>query len=211
MFDTFIINLKSRDDRKDHILKEFQDKNIFNLTVIEAVKHSIGALGLWITVKGIVLQALNQELEMIIICEDDHKFTDMYNEACFLSAVEKAKNIDADLLLGGVSWFEDIVQVDEGIFWISRFNGLQFTVIFKKFYEKILDIDFDIYDNADIKLSLFTEQAFVIHPFISVQKEFGYSDITRKNGEQGWVNMLFDVSDKKIKQLGDVSSFYKNM
>ena len=48
-----------------------------------------------------------------------------------------------------------------------------------------------------------------MYPFISVQKEFGYSDVTPKNGEQGFVDKCFSETSERLRLLQDVETFYK--
>jgi len=44
---TYIINLKKRTDRLEHIRKEFAHRDEFNITIFEAFEHVTGAIGLW--------------------------------------------------------------------------------------------------------------------------------------------------------------------
>ena len=39
---TYVINLKKRPDRKEHILNEFIDKPEFEVKVVEAIEHTNG-------------------------------------------------------------------------------------------------------------------------------------------------------------------------
>jgi hypothetical protein len=58
-------------------------------------------------------------------------------------------------------------------------------ILFKQFYNAILETEFGEYDAADYKIAALTNNIFFIYPFISVQKEFGYSDATTKNNREG--------------------------
>ncbi|HOZ84835.1 MAG TPA: hypothetical protein PK191_05055 [Niabella sp.] len=42
---TFIINLAARTERKEHIRKEFAGRCEFNVSIVDAVSHTIGAIG----------------------------------------------------------------------------------------------------------------------------------------------------------------------
>lgn len=205
---TYVINLKEREERRQNILLEFENKKAFDLNIIDAIKCNNGAIGLWQTIEKIIHQAILNDYEMILICEDDHCFTKTFEQTLFLELVERANKYGADILLGGVSWFEDVIKFDQKLFWVSKFNGLQFTIIYKKFYQRILDAKFEDYDNADIKFSEISDKCFLIHPFISTQKEFGYSDVTIKNAERGWVTSLFNSTNTKLDQLNQVYKFY---
>ncbi|PTS97819.1 hypothetical protein DBR11_16345, partial [Pedobacter sp. HMWF019] len=63
----------------------------------------------------------------------------------------------------------------------------------------------------DYKISYLAEKKFVIYPFISTQKEFGYSDVTTQNNIVGRVTKIFDDVIEKFSQLDQVSSFYNTI
>jgi GR25 family glycosyltransferase involved in LPS biosynthesis len=43
---TYVINLREREDRLEHIYNQFSNRPEFNLTIVEAIKKKIGALDL---------------------------------------------------------------------------------------------------------------------------------------------------------------------
>ncbi|WEK18787.1 MAG: hypothetical protein P0Y49_18590 [Candidatus Pedobacter colombiensis] len=62
---TFIINLENRPERLENVLKEFVGRDEFEINIIKAVKHEIGAAGFF---KSIHL-AIRNELKNIL--DDD--------------------------------------------------------------------------------------------------------------------------------------------
>jgi len=208
---TFIINLKSRTDRKIHIEKEFAGRNEFSLSIIEACQHTIGSMGLWESLKKVTQSAIDKNFEYFLLCEDDHQFTQHYNfellQKCIGEAIEK----DADILCGGVSWFEDGFPVSENLFWVKKFSGLQFAVIFKKMYHKILDTDLSRHDAGDYKISELAYNKYFIHPFISTQKEFGYSDVTIRNDGTDRVEELFTTTGNNANIIRKIVSYYQSV
>lgn len=207
---TFVINLKKRLERKKYILKEFHQKSEFDVTVVEAHEHEIGAVGLWNSIKHVLENEVESKYEYIIICEDDHQFSDDYSKELLFSCIDEAKARNADILSGGVSWFNNAVPISENIIWVEKFSGFQFTIIFKSFFKIILEANFENSDDADFKTSALTANKFFIFPFISVQKDFGYSDVTPKNNEKGRVEMLFNNSLNKAKMANYLCSYYLN-
>lgn len=204
---TYVMNLRKRTDRRESILRQFAGREEFDLEIVDAIEHSTGAIGLWETLKHIINGA---RAEYILLCEDDHHFTEYYSTEILLDSIGKAVERNADILCGGVSWFEDSLQVSEGLFSVERFSGLQFTVIFRKFFPTILQAAFGPKDVADYKISQLSKDKLVIHPFISIQKEFGYSDVTQINNTEGRVDELFSKSDEHLQRLKEVQAFYKN-
>jgi len=204
----FAINLSSRTDRKEHIINQFMDKPEFTLTVVPAIEHQIGAVGLWQTIQQIVRGEAEKQNEYFILCEDDHTFTEQYSADLLHQSISHAAALKADMLSGGYSWFGNAIQVSGHLFWADKFNGMQFTVVFHKFYQAILDADFGEFVVPDISLSGITNNKFVMYPYISIQQEFGYSDVTSKNNEPGYVDGLFIATSQRLDTLSKVRDFY---
>ena len=207
-FFTHIVNLSHRLDRKEHIVAQFSNKPEFKTNIVSAIKHDRGAYGLWLTVKHIVEIEVNKGSEFFVFCEDDHEFTENYSYELLRESIIQAQSLNADILSGGYSWFDNAVQISDNLFWTDRFNGMQFTVIFRKFYQKILDADFGEKVVTDIQLSGITENKFVIYPYISVQKEFGYSDVTVSNEKEGYVDGIFKSAKERLNILNKVRNHY---
>ena len=204
---TYIINLKKRVDRRISILKEFEGRGEFDVTIVEACTHERGATGLWETIKHILQQSVSANHQYILICEDDHQFTEHYSSSKLFNCIADAISKGADILCGGVSWFEDAIGLGE-LFLVSKFSGLQFTIIFRKFFESVVSADFSNFDVADSKISAISRCKFVIHPFVSIQKEFGYSDATAKNNIVGRVEDLFSKSSESFQNMRLAKLFY---
>jgi hypothetical protein len=198
---TYVINLKERCDRLFHTKHQFSGKPEFEVTVVEAVKNDVGTIGLWQTIIRIVRSAAELKMDYILICEDDHQFTKFYQKEHLIKCIMEANAHSADVLLGGVSSLRSIIPVTQHLFWTERFTGLQFTVIFERFYGKLLSDDRLSDQPADHRISSLTTNKFFIYPFISVQKEFGYSDVTLTNNESGRVTELFDKASETVRYL----------
>jgi hypothetical protein len=61
---------------------------------------------------------------------------------------------------------------------------------------------------TDISLSTITENKFVIYPYISTQKEFGYSDVTSANTQDGYVDSIFEASMSRFEKMNKVRKYY---
>jgi glycosyl transferase family 25 len=106
----------------------------FHVTVVEAIQHEMGLIGLWYTMKNIIRNLIDLDEELILICQDDHQFTEHYSFDIIKDCIEKGKKLDADILLGGVSWFQSAIRSSKYLYWIEKFSGLQFAIIFKGFF-----------------------------------------------------------------------------
>lgn len=77
---TYVINLSNRSDRKEGILKEFSGRDEFSVTIIEGIKDKIGTRGLWLSIKNILENLVDDPVPFILLCEDDHQFTINYSK-----------------------------------------------------------------------------------------------------------------------------------
>lgn len=80
----YVINMKEREERKQHIVKEFEHKEEFELNLVEASVHPIGAVGLWNSMIRIVKMAKERGDDIIVICEDDHFLRKIILPSCCL-------------------------------------------------------------------------------------------------------------------------------
>lgn len=205
---TYAINLEKRTERKIHLLRQFKNKKEFDVKLVKAIETENGALGLWQTIIHIIKDLVQQDVDYILICEDDHQFTEHYSKDFLFDKITIAKEKKTDILIGGVSWFGNVLQIQDNLFWVDQFTGTQFIILFKDFYQKILNADFQNGDTADRVICALTENKLLIYPFISTQKEFGYSDATTKNNTDGYVTEIFDKSVAVMDNLVKVKKFY---
>ncbi|SHM45708.1 hypothetical protein [Mucilaginibacter sp. OK098] len=206
---TFIINLKSRPDRKEHIQYEFAGRDEFVIQVIEPITHQYPVISLWNTIKYVVSAATNNNDDYVLICEDDHIFTPQYSSEALRDAITEADELQADVLSGGISSLKGGLQMSEKLFWMEEFSGTQFIVIFRRFFQKILDADFNVSDTADYKIAALTDNKYFVFPFFSTQKSFGYSDVTPRNNTQVKVENLFRDTAVNVRILKETATFYE--
>lgn len=208
---TYVVNLKKRVDRREHVIQEFKGRDEFQLQIVEAFEHSFGALGLWCTIRHIVMDLAPSDADYVIICEDDIAFTDHYSRESLIESINEAQELNADILLGGVSWADDAVQISETLFWTNNFSGLQFTVIFKNFIPTLKQTKLKNYNAADYYIALTSNNVLLRHPFLAIQKDFGYSDATEKNNKEGRVDSLFKYANSGLLYLSRIKNLYRSL
>ncbi len=204
----YAVNLPQRTDRRESIEAQFANKPEFDLHIVPAIERRVGAQGLWQTFYGIVEAEATIGSDYFVFCEDDHIFTENYSKELLLSKIQEARELKADLLSGGMSVVSNPVEIKFGLFWVSRFNGMQFTVIFRQCYQKILSAKTEEGYAVDILLSYLAHRKFVVSPYISTQREFGYSDATTMNDEEGRVTRFFRKSQRLLNTLQKVKCHY---
>ena len=131
----------------------------------------------------IIKQVKNGDDDVIIICEDDHMFTEHYDKSRFIQNLIEASDQGVELLSGGIGGFGNAIPVTQNRYWIDWLWCTQFIVLYRPIFRKILEYEFDDTDTADGVLSELTSHKMVLYPFISIQHDFGYSDVTRSNNE----------------------------
>lgn len=207
----YIINLPNRPERLRHSLRQFEGRDEFDVNVIEATYDKIGALGLWKSIKMVIRNAIEKDEDMCIICEDDHTFTESYSRNRFIMNILEAHRLKAAYLLGGITGgFSNMLVLPSGLCWLDAFWGTQFVVVFKSFYERILNEDFLDSDVADAKFSEMTSNKFVIYPMISHQTDFGYSDVTDVNASKGHIEAITSATESRMERLVRKSRLYRN-
>ena len=204
-----MINLPERTDRRINIENEFRGREEFSLQIIEATKHRIGSVGLWMSIRKIVKYvALNNFDDVIIICEDDHVFTEFYERDLFISQIIQASKIGSQILYGGVHGFGTAVPIKKGLYWVDWSMGTQFIVIYRHAFETILNSHFGKKDAADLFLSTHLTNKTLLFPFISRQKEFGYSDVTSINGIEGQMSSRTQYAEYRLGRCSKIVQDY---
>lgn len=209
---TFVINMKERSDRRENIAKEFEGKMEFDLEFIEACTHEIGAIGLWQSILKILEIAIRDDEDVILICEDDHSFTDNYEREYLFRNIVEAHIQGADVLAGGIGGFGYAVPIATNRFWIDYFCCTQFIVVYKKYFQKLINYTFKNNDTADGVISMQSTNTMVLYPFVSIQKDFGYSDVTKDLMDNpGLITRIFMVANDRLSNIKTVSEFYSKI
>lgn len=207
----YAINLKERIDRRKHLEKQFEGKSEFNVTYVDAIEDTIGAVGLWKSMVECVKLAKERKEDIIIICEDDHTFTENYTKEYLFNNIISCSDQGCELLSGGIGGFGVSIPVDRNRYWVDWFWCTQFIVIFESLFDKIIEYDFKDNDTADGVLSVISDNPMTLYPFISIQKDFGYSDVTRSNNEiSGLITKHFQNSNFRLSKMYNASrKFYR--
>lgn len=206
---TYVINLPERTERRAHIESQFSGRAEFNLIWVDACRSDKGTVGLWESIKKAILMAQENDDEIMIICEDDHYFTEHYDKSGFLTHVVEAYQQGAELLIGGVGGFGAALPVAPSRYWVDWYWSNQFIVIYKSAYRKILDYQFADNDTADGVLSKLLKNKQAIHPLISRQKNFGYSDVTLKNHTNPeYIEYYFTTADARLKDVKEAYDYF---
>ena len=208
---TYIINLEKRIDRKLYIQDEFRNRPEFDVNIVKAIEDEIPAIGLYKSLIKIILVAKEKSLPYVLICEDDHQFTQYYNEEKFINSIINLNNENVGVYLGGISWFDYAFPVKSGYYCVNSFNGTQFMVIYSRNYDVLLNAEFDKTTTIDVWIAKLTTKIYVSVPMLSVQKDFGYSDVTSQNDKLGIVEEYFIQTNNRWKALEIINEHIKKV
>lgn len=209
---TYIINLPERIERRAHMEKQFAGRDEFELHWVEAYRHRIGAVGLWQSIVRIIREAKINHEDAVLICEDDHCFTEHYSSQLLFTHIVAAHRQGAELLSGGIGNFGTAMHVAPSRFWIDWYWSNQFIIIYKRAYDKILNYTFEDTDTADGVFSNILQLKMVIWPFISVQKNFGYSDATPINQDKpSKIEQYFKDASEQLSTLNAVHQYFEHI
>lgn len=203
----YAVNLRSRLDRRKHIISQFKGREEFDFTLLDAIESESAKLGLWKSLCLTVQKAKERKLDYFIFCEDDHIFTPHYNAAYLRKNIEGALKQKADILCGGIGGTDIAIPISKNRFCIGEFYCTQFVVIFSNLYDTILEYSFQEGDTTDGVLSVIAKSKMTIYPFVSTQRSFGYSDVTPQNNYYDIEN-YFRVTDDYLSKLHKISLHY---
>ncbi|QEC51474.1 glycosyl transferase family 25 [Anseongella ginsenosidimutans] len=204
----YVINLPEHKDRITHIRGQFEGREEFDVEFIEAHRHEIGVINLWESIKKVIRTAMERNDDVIVICKDDHEFTPHYSRTSLFRQIIGAAEQGANIMLGGINHFGQAIPVAEGRFWIDQFQSTQFIVAYRIFFQRILDEPFTEGEVADVKFSEMTSHKMIIHPFISAQKDFGYSDLPVQGLKMTKHKDLFCRSEERLTKILAIADRY---
>lgn len=197
---TYVINLKNRPDRLEHVNNEFNKLNIIP-TRFNAVQTTDGAIGCTLSHIKCLELAIENNYEQIFICEDDITFIDVNTLQYSLDKFNK--NIKTwDLLIIGGNVVKPYEQIDDYCLKISNCQTTTGYIVNKHYYSTLLlnfrtgvqqllstknpkQFAIDIY----WKLLQQTDKWYLLYPLTVTQYE-NYSDIEKR--KTNYTHLMLD-------------------
>lgn len=180
---TYIISNKDRrPDRYADVVRQFSNKSEFDVQMTQCIfLDDNRRYGLWLSMMNCIADAKKNAYEKCILVEDDAYFTDYYNENTFLQYVNYCESAGYDILNGGIYGTSNPIRNTdkEGLWDITWCWATHFIVVYNKCYDKLLNYKFELHaDVADGVLNKLGLKRAVMYPFMVLQKDYGYTDIT---------------------------------
>ena len=189
------INLESRPDRKDHVVKQLQSIGLESVVQrFNAIKLQNGAMGCTLSHLRCLKNALEHDWDHVLICEDDITFLD---PCLFVKQFNKClanPDLKWDVIMLGGNNIPPYTTIDDSCIHISRCATTTGYLVNKHYIPVLLQ---NVKEGAELfaqNLNLVTKYAidvhwgklqlrdnwFLITPPTVVQLE-GYSDIEQRN------------------------------
>ena len=190
--DCYIINLESRQDRKEYMLEEIKKLNLNSVKFFPAVIHEIPIVGCTISHIECIRLAKERNLEYVLILEDDVEFisnvTDVLNNS-WKSLQELDWNI---LYLGGLIR-DSGSYVNKNLISVLKVNTTHTYIVHNRFYDTILNLDENIPIDYSYRALSYKHKMYMTAPITAYQKE-DYSDIqNRVVNYKGEMNKAFNA------------------
>jgi hypothetical protein len=158
-YDVWVINLESRTDRKEEIMKRARDQKCLNMHLLHAYKHEMGHYGCALSHMALISYAKNRDLPYIIVMEDDNA---IQNIDKLKSVIDRlVKRNDWDIFNGSPSFYGIQARGESPIF--TELDGepdlvfsnwgqtTNFIIYNRNCYDKILNFAYN--DHIDIFIS----------------------------------------------------------
>lgn len=194
MMKKFVIHNYNRHDRLKFI-DEFTTARVNDVIIYDAIVEDNGAAGYIKTIREIVSNNSNEK--MIMLFDDDIKFTSPDSWVNFLTKAKHIKNSHGvDVIIGGASHIIDKSLIKEPYFQLSDFSGSFMILLFKSAYKHILSDECLNAKHFDRYIGKLCEQGkltgYAVYPFVA-KTTSGYSDIRKKevNDESYFQNYKF--------------------
>jgi len=184
---TYIINLKHRTDRYNHIMTEISKLDVLEYKVIDAIKHDIPWKGCLFSHIKCIQQAKDNNLPYVLILEDDCKFTDNAN-MYLINVLAELQNLDWDMFFLGANLQNSTNTISNHILKITGAYAAHAYIVHERLYDTILNFtdekEIDVYYN-DLMIH---RSVYMCNPMIAYQLP-SYSDL--QNGYRDYNEAMF--------------------
>ena len=185
----YCIHLSKRTDREENMYKELDYFIPNQYTVLEAVKHPVGKVGVSRSFKKAIGEAQKLGLKQVLIFEDDVRFTSEKSREGFQNALDSLPD-DWDVLLGGIYADTNLFDCNEHVKKVESFSALHCVLLRDTMYDKILAHKEDNHKTVDLDtyIGTFSKNeeinVYLAYPMIAIQY----------TGKSNTVNKVVDYS-----------------
>ncbi len=188
----YVIDNSQRQENLTQLSGQFEGKTEFAVTLIPASTGDDPAYAWYTDLQRIVTMAMDNDEDIIIVCEDDHFFTKNYSKSFFFRNIIEAWEQGADCLTGGCTAFNYAVPVAASRFWVNACEG-NFVVMYRALYSKIREASFETGWKQGSLPSAISSNKLLLYPFVAAKKTNGPAQLNRE--------ALFHRSEERLGRM----------
>lgn len=145
---------------KKYNLKDFERKNEFNISWIKSTFSSpcIDQDNL----NFILNESIRNEEDVIIICLDGYHFKSSYSKYDLFKYILMADFYQCDVLFFNGNKIDFMSNIQDELYWVSNIQKSNFIVVYKRFFEKMLNASWLPVDNFFDIISSLTANKLMI-------------------------------------------------
>lgn len=192
----FVINLKHRVDRKEHVIQELQKLQNITYEFITAIEHVDPKIGCTLSHQYCINTAKQKNLEHVMILEDDVIFESNVMEV-FENAWKHVQKYEWNLLYLGGNIKDIATHVDDHLLRVQSVNTTHAYIIHERFYDVILDLPSEpIIDYQYRKLNA-TYPMYMCAPMVAYQMP-SYSDLQQQH--VNYKDIMYKSYQRSVKK-----------
>jgi GR25 family glycosyltransferase involved in LPS biosynthesis len=173
MIPTYIINLKERTDRKQHVVNEVTKIPKLSYTIVDAIRDNTGTC--FASHLKCIQLAKDNKLPYVLILEDDCIFTtecvDVLN-----TAINELQSIEWDMLYLGANLNAHAYSFSKSLIKLSGAYTTHAYMVHERFYDTILNLNLDVEIDVCYSKLMTKHDIFMCDPIIAYQLP-SHSDI----------------------------------
>jgi glycosyl transferase family 25 len=185
---TYIINLKHRTDRHQHIVKEITKLEISKFQIVEAVQSDISWKGCFQSHIKCIQLAKENKLPYVLILEDDAIFTDNAIELLEKAFLE-VQTMEWDMLFLGANLLSQAKPISDILLKLQGAYAAHAYIIHERFYDTILNLPLTCEIDIHYSNLMMNHNVYMCRPMIAYQLP-SYSDL--QNEFKDYNQMIFN-------------------
>ena len=159
---TYVIS--SAEDDLQTVSKTFSSRSEFDII---SVHPTSAEKNITARFRASIVDGIQNDEDCLIICLSNGYFTRNYNKLLLISQIIEANDKGCDILFGGVAGFNNAIPIGRNLFWIDKFSLTTFMVIYKRFFQRLLNESLS--ESSEISsISSISSNKLTIYPFIHI-------------------------------------------
>jgi GR25 family glycosyltransferase involved in LPS biosynthesis len=183
---SYVINLRHRTDRKNHIINELKKVPMVNYTIIDAIQDETKTC--FASHLKCIKLAKDNKLPFVLILEDDCLFTSECNETLNI-ILKEIQTLKWDMFFLGANLQSPSTQITSNLLKLSGAYTSHSYMVHERFYDTILNLPHICEIDAHYSNLMSTHNVYMCDPMIAYQLP-SYSDL--QNGVRDYNDAMYN-------------------